>query len=252
MPRWWHLALPFAVVGLAGIASVVFIRSDPSFSRAVDLTQATLSLATLLVVAMTFLITVNEQREIHRGTINEQQAMHRDLLNEQRAMRRAQTRPQVLAYFARVAGDGGRDRLILTIKHFGGGPALDVRFEFDPPLVNRDRKDVAQEPPLSTGIAVLGPGESRVVDFDDFLRYQDDAGLANWAIPSGLPVAAVPLEFRATITLRDPLGDDQQYTDTYDLSLRDLMTYTMRDSLVEAASANSSAPEGLDARSSEV
>jgi hypothetical protein len=221
MPRWWQLVPPFAVVVLAGIASVVFFRISPSFSRAVYLTQLGFSLATLLVVVMTFLITINSQL-----------AMHRDLLAEQRAMRRSHSRPQVLVYFARLSEDG-LNRLVLIVKHFGGGPALDVRFEFDPPLVNRDGQDIGQDPPLSTGIAVLGPGESRVIDFANFYRYQDDAGLANWARPMGLPVSAVPVGFRVTITLRDPLGDDQVYADSYDMSLRDLMTYTMRDTLAE-------------------
>jgi hypothetical protein len=108
-----------------------------------------------------------------------------------------------------------------------------VQFAFNPPLVNRDGKDFTDEPPFSTGIAVFAPGESRVIEFDDFYRYQDEAGLPQWAIPMGIPVNSVPVAFQLTITLRDPLGDNQLYRTDYPLSLRDLMTYTMRDTLIE-------------------
>ena len=41
----------------------------------------------------------------------------------------------------------------------------------------------------------------------------------------------MPVTFRATITLRDPLGDDKEYVASYHLSLRDLMAYTMPNTL---------------------
>ena len=89
--RWWPHILIGLVVAIAVIASAFIYQTTPNFSRAVDLLTVTFSLLTLIVVVL-----------IHVSTSVEQQAMHRDMFREQQAMRRTQTRPQVLAYFARV------------------------------------------------------------------------------------------------------------------------------------------------------
>ena len=93
-------------------------------------------------------------------------------------MRRLQTRPQVLVDFERKPSqERGRERLVLAIKHFGGGPALDVQFAFKPPLVNHEKRDFQDDPPLSTGIAVMPPGYYHEMDFSDFLEFHNRAGL---------------------------------------------------------------------------
>ena len=117
---------------------------------------------------------------------------------------------------------------MLVIEHFGGGPALDVQFSFSPPLVNHTRRDVGGEPPLSTGVAVMPPGYRKEIEFDDFGEYQGLAGITRLAVGmANLSTEIVPLLFETTISLRDPLGDDQVYRTTYQLDLRQLMTYAM-------------------------
>jgi hypothetical protein len=120
--------------------------------------------------------------------------------------------------------------LVLVIKHFGGGPALDVQFAFDPPLVNERGANFQIEPPLSTGIAVMPPGFSVEVKFTDFYEFQQRAGLTRIVNSMGAEVDPTRLSFQATVTLRDPIGDDKTYPLTYKLDLAHLMQYTMSDS----------------------
>jgi hypothetical protein len=153
---------------------------------------------------------------------------HKELLDEQATMRRLQTRPQVLVYFARKLNpETNREMLVLVIKHFAGGPALDVQFSFTPPLVNHEGKTFADEPPFSTGVAVMTPGFHREVEFDDYYEFQNEAGLTRIVGSLGHEIDTTQLSFEATVTLRDPIGDDQQYVTRYRLDLSDLMPYTM-------------------------
>jgi hypothetical protein len=153
---------------------------------------------------------------------------HYELLGEQASMRRLQTRPQVLVYFARKSNpETNRESLMLVIEHFGGGPALDVQFSFDPPLVNSEGKTFARELPFSTGIPVMAPKFRREIEFDDYYRFHAEAGATRIATMLGVPIEETRLDFAATVTLRDPIGDDHPYTIRYTLDPRDLMPSTL-------------------------
>jgi hypothetical protein len=154
--------------------------------------------------------------------------IHNELMGEQTRLRRLQSRPQVIAYFERrIDLRGGRDEIVVIIKHFGGGPALDVRFRFDPPLRNHDGETFEATIPFSTGIAVMPPHESQEVKFADYAPFYEQAGFERLGIGGDEDKMDIPLEFQATISLRDPIGDDQVYTSSYTMDLAHLMPYTM-------------------------
>jgi hypothetical protein len=169
------------------------------------------------------------QSRLHSEALDAQSRLHREVMGEQANMRRLQTRPQVLVYFVRKPNlETDREKLVLVIKHFGGGPALDVQFAFDPPLVNSEGVTFVDDPPFSTGIAVMAPKFRREIEFDDYYQFQNRAGVTR--IIGGVIGAAIDetrLDFEATVTLRDPIGDDQRYKTSYKLDLRDIMPYTM-------------------------
>jgi hypothetical protein len=194
------------LVALVGALVVVQLREGRSYSEVSDLASIVIPLITLGALL----------------------TWHKELLTEQASMRRLQTRPQVLVYFARKRNpETDREMLMLVIEHFGGGPALDVQFTFSPPLVNHEGKTFADEPPFSTGIAVMRPEFQREIEFDDYYQFQNRAGLTRIVGSLGVPVDKVRLDYDATVTLRDPIGDDQKYETRYKLDLRDLMPYTM-------------------------
>jgi hypothetical protein len=74
---------------------------------------------------------------------------------------------------------------------------------------------------------VMKPGFRREIEFDDYYRFHGQAGVTKIGTMLGVPVEETRLDFEATVTLRDPIGDDQQYETRYKLDLRDLMPYTM-------------------------
>jgi hypothetical protein len=196
----------YVLIALAGALVVIRLREGRSYSEVSDLASIVIPLITLGALL----------------------TWHKELLAEQASMRRLQTRPQVLIYFARKEMQNfSKDRLMLVIEHFGGGPALDVQFTFSPPLVNHEGKTFADEPPFATGIALMRPGFRREIDFDDYYQFQNRAGLTRIVGSLGVSVDKVRLDYDATVTLRDPIGDDQQYETRYKLDLRDLMAYTM-------------------------
>jgi hypothetical protein len=126
-----------------------------------------------------------------------------------------------------------RKDIYIVVEHFGGGPAFDVRFAFDPPLVNHDWHEFHEDPPFSTGIAFVPPRSSLSIRFDDFNHYQDDAGGTRIVVRDmGVPGRILPLTFRTTVTLRDPLAEDKEYVTSYDLDLQHLMDYTMEQPVV--------------------
>jgi hypothetical protein len=156
--------------------------------------------------------------------------VHNELMAEQIKLRRLQSRPQVIAYFERrdrFAFDD--DVLVIVVKHFGGGPALDVRFDFSPPLRNHEGETFEDAIPLSTGIAVMPPGDERVVKFADYGKFQSHAGFHRVFRDYTEAEAIVPLSFEATIKLRDPLNDGVEHVTTYRMDLSHLMPYTMVD-----------------------
>jgi hypothetical protein len=195
------------LVILVGTLVVVQLREGHSYSEVSDLASIVIPLITLGALL----------------------TWHKELLAEQASMRRLQTRPQVLIYFARKPNpETNREMLMLVIEHFGGGPALDVQFAFDPPLVNSEGKTFAKELPFSTGIAVMKPEFRREIEFDDYYRFHGQAGATRigkrviWA-----DIEETRLDFEVTVTLRDPIGDDQQYTTRYKLDVSDLMPSTL-------------------------
>src|SRR5215218_5243397 len=194
------------LVALVSLLVIVALRGGRSISEVSDLTAIVVPLVTLAALL----------------------TWHKELLTEQASMRRLQTRPQVLVYLARKRNpETDREMLMLVIEHFGGGPALDVQFTFSPPLVNHEGKTFADEPPFSTGIAVMAPRFRREIEFDDYVRFHDQAGVTRIMDNMGDPIETTRLSFEATVTLRDPIGDDQQYVTPYKLDLADLMPYTM-------------------------
>lgn len=197
------------------ILLAIALGSDPD--KIANYATIVISLTTLFVLAI-----------FHREALDAQARLHREVTAEQATMRRLQTRPQVLVYFVRKPNpETNRESLFLVIEHFGGGPALDVQFAFSPPLVNHEGKTFADEPPFSTGIAVMAPKFRREIMFDDFYPFQDRAGLTRIVGSMGHPIETTRLSFEATVTLRDPIGDDQQYVTRYRLDLSDLMLYRM-------------------------
>lgn len=147
-----------------------------------------------------------------------------DTMNEQLRLRLLQTRPQVLVYFEVRSNDQARDRkdIYVVIEHFGGGPALDVNFAFSPALVNHEGHDFSDDPPFSTGIAIMQPRSSIPIRFADFYQYQDDAGGTRLFTSTPLPIS-----FETVVSLRDPLAGDRKYITRYDLDLQHLLDYTM-------------------------
>jgi hypothetical protein len=192
---------------LVGTLVVVQLREGHSYAEVSDLASIVIPLITLGALL----------------------SWHKELLAEQASMRRLQTRPQVLVYFARNPNpETNREMLMLVIEHFGGGPALDVQFAFDPALVNSEGKTFAKELPFSTGIAVMKPGFRREIEFDDYYRFHGQAGatrIGKRVIRAD--IEETRLDFQATVTLRDPIGDDQQYTTRYNLDVSDLMPSTL-------------------------
>ncbi len=214
--------IPTLVAGEALlILLAIALGRDPN--RIADYATILISLTTLFALAI-----------FHREVLDTQSRLHREVMGEQANIRRLQTRPQVLVYFARSRDRKMLEMLVLVIEHFGGGPALDVQFTFSPPLVNSEGTTFANEPPFSTGIAVMEPGFRREIKFDDYHQFQKRAGTTR--IGSRVIRADIEetrLDFEATVTLRDPIGDDLRYETRYKLDLRDLMPYTM-DFLAEA------------------
>jgi hypothetical protein len=140
----------------------------------------------------------------------------KQMVTESRDGRLAQSRPQVLVSFE---VETKLKDFVLMIGHYGGGPARNVRFEFKPPLVNHEGTDIGAKPPFSTGIPLMVPGQRQRVWFADFSTYQLD-----WLInesPQG--IVSIPSKFATTITLNDPLADDQEYKTTYVLDLEHLL-----------------------------
>ena len=116
---------------------------------------------------------------------------------------------------------------MLVIEHFGRAPPLDVQFAFAPPLANHEGKPFANEPPFSTRIAAMEPRFYRDMEFDDYYPFQNHAGLTRIGRSLRPDIKETQLDFEATVTLRDPIRDDQRYETRYALDLRDLMGYAM-------------------------
>jgi hypothetical protein len=204
---------------LAGEALLILlaIALGRDTDRIADYATILISLTTLFALAI-----------FHREVLDIQSRLHREVMGEQTNMRRLQTRPQVLIYFARKPNpETNREMLMLVIEHFGGGPALDVQFAFDPPLVNSEDKSFAKELPFSTGIPVMAPGFRREIEFDDYYGFHAQAGVTRIGTMLGVPIEETRLDFEVTVTLRDPIGDDQPYTIRYTLDPRDLMPSTL-------------------------
>jgi hypothetical protein len=204
---------------LAGEALLILlaIALGRDTNRIADYATILISLTTLFALAI-----------FHREILDIQSRLHREVMGEQTTMRRLQTRPHELVYFARKRNpETDREMLMLDHEHFGGGPALDVQFAFTPPLVNSEGKTFAKELPFLTGIPVMAPGFRREIEFDDYYRFHAQAGATRIGTMLGVPIEETRLDFEATVTLRDPIGDDQPYTIQYTLDPRDLLPSTL-------------------------
>jgi hypothetical protein len=85
---------------------------------------------------------------------------------------------------------------------------------------------------------VIAPGYRREIEFDDYYRFHDRAGITRIVGNMGYAIEQTPLSYEAVVTLRDPIGDDQTYETRYRLDLRDLMPYTMIDAPSEGETAS--------------
>ncbi len=104
-----------------------------------------------------------------------------------------------------------KGRIWINIHNYGG-PATDVVFSFDPPLIRSNGEDIGLRPTFLTGVPVVPPGWDQEVRFDDYDDYIDDLFLQGGRT----------YLFDATITSRDPYSGDFFPPTTIRMDLRHL------------------------------
>jgi hypothetical protein len=91
------------------------------------------------------------------------------MVSEMEKQRLAQSNPLILLAFDVEEQEGGRN-IVVRLENYGG-PASDVRFTFEPALVNSEDANIGKRPLLGENLPLVRPGEVRSVRFDPFGSY---------------------------------------------------------------------------------
>lgn len=139
----------------------------------------------------------------------------RQIVEETRIARIEHSRPKVIVYFER-----DKD-LYVVIENFGGGPAVNVRFSFEPPLTNHLGERIDRKPPFSTDIPMMRPRYKQRLLFASFAEYQEEWYRCN-SPASGKFISS---KFLVHISFFDPLENYRKYREEYVLDVHHLMDY---------------------------